>query len=190
MTADVRKMADVRRYVDVKKVTSDVRRYFEGAVGNLSPSGARDMAKSLVDQAQGFAGQSPTEVANQVAGQVREIAQQLMEWSQQNRSRVMDLIQREVKKQLATLGIATKDDIDALRKRVRDLEKSGGSPAKKATTKRSTTKKTAAKRTSAKTTASRSSGSSSGGGSASASSTSSSGPGTSGSGSGSGEGGS
>ena len=189
MAADVRKMADVRRYVDVKKVSADVRRYFEGAVGNLSPSGARDMAKSLVEQAQGFAGQSPGEVAGQVAAQVREIAQQLLEWSQQSRGHVMELIQREVRKQLGAVGVATKDDIDALRKRVRELEKAGaGSPPKKTTSKRTTARKTAAKRSSAKTsTAKRSGGSSS---SSSSSAGAGSSGGDSGSSSGSGEGGS
>jgi hypothetical protein len=134
---------------DVRKYTADARRYVEAALGNLTPSGARDLARSMVEQAQGFAsGQSPGAVAGQVAGQVRELAQQLMEWSQQSRERVMDLVQAEVRKQLKAFGIASRDDVDTLRKRVRDLEKGGAAPAAKRTTaRRSAAKRSTAKRT-------------------------------------------
>ena len=141
--------------VDARKYTGDVRRYLEAALGTLSPSGARDLARSLIEQAQGLSGQSPGRVAEQVAGQVREVAQGLLEWSQQSRERVVELIQREVGKQLRALGIATRDDVDALRKRVRDLEK--GSPAKpaarKATARKTPARKTPARRTPARKTA-------------------------------------
>jgi BMFP domain-containing protein YqiC len=140
--------------VDVRRYTADARKYVEAALGNLTPAGARDLARSLVEQAQGLSGQTP----GAVAGQVRELAQQLMDWSQQRRDRVMDLIQGEVRKQLKAVGIATRDDVDDLRKRVRDLERSGSSSvakrastrrsaAKRAPTKRSTTKRSPAKRT-------------------------------------------
>ena len=140
--------------VDVRKVTGDVRKYLEAAVGTLSPSGARDLARSLIEQAQGLSGQGPGRAAEQVAGQVREVAQGLLEWSQQSRERIMELVQREVGKQLRALGIATRDDVDALRKRVRDLEKgSAAKPAARKTTARTTrSRKTPAKKTSARKT--------------------------------------
>ncbi|MFL5799771.1 MAG: hypothetical protein ACJ77A_17820 [Actinomycetota bacterium] len=133
---------------DVRKYTADARRYVEAALGNLTPTGARDLARSMVEQAQGFAaGQSPGAMAGQVAGQVREVAQQLMEWSQQSRERVVELVQGEVRKQLKAFGIASRDDVDALRKRVRDLEKGGAAPAaKRTTTRKSSARRPAAKR--------------------------------------------
>jgi polyhydroxyalkanoate synthesis regulator phasin len=143
--------------VDVRKYTGDVRRYLEAALGTLSPSGARDLARSLIEQAQGLSGQNPGRVAEQVAGQVREVAQGLLEWSQQSRDRVVELVQREVGRQLRALGIATRDDVDALRKRVRDLEKgSGAKPAARTTTARKTSsRKTSSRKTPARKTPAR-----------------------------------
>ena len=137
--------ADARRY------SSDARKYIEAALGNLTPSGARDMARSMVEQAQGLAGQGPSAMA----GQIREMGQQIMDWSQQSRGQFLEVVQREVRKQLKAFGLATTDDIDALRKRVRELEKSvaGSTTTRKAPTKRSAAKK----RTSAKSSASRTS---------------------------------
>ena len=133
---------------DVRKRTTDARRYIEGALGNLTPSGARDMARSMVEQAQGLAGQGPAGMANQV----RDVAQQVMEWSQQNRETVLGTIQREIRRQLKAIGIATTDDLDALRKRVRDLEKaaeaSSRTAAKRSTAKKRSSSKSPAKRTS------------------------------------------
>jgi hypothetical protein len=54
-------------------------------------------------------------------------------------------VQTEVKSQLKTIGVASRDEVDALRKRVRELERAQG---KKTTRKRSTAKRTTAKRTS------------------------------------------
>jgi hypothetical protein len=76
------------------------------------------------------------------------MAQQLMEWSQQSRENVMELIQREVRKQLKAVGLATSDDIDALRKRVRDLEKSSGSADRPGPTSSAARRTTTAKRSS------------------------------------------
>ena len=57
-------------------------------------------------------------------------------------SRITELVQTEVKRQLKAVGIATREDLDSLRARVRELERSGGAPgrrsAKKLTAKRST----------------------------------------------------
>jgi BMFP domain-containing protein YqiC len=64
-------------------------------------------------------------------------------------SRITELVQTEVKRQLKSIGIATRDDLDTLRARVRELERSGsGSPGR--SSKKSSAKKSSAKRTSAK----------------------------------------
>jgi hypothetical protein len=52
------------------------------------------------------------------------------------------MVQTEVKSQLKTIGVASRDEVDALRKRVRELERGQG---KKATRKRSTAKRSTAK---------------------------------------------
>ena len=63
-------------------------------------------------------------------------------------SRITELVQTEVKRQLKAVGIATREDLDSLRARVRELERSGGAPgrrsAKKLTAKRSTAKRSTA----------------------------------------------
>lgn len=144
--------ADVRKYTaDVRKYGSDVRKYLEGALGNLSPSGARDLARSMVEQAQELKGKSPGEVAGQASAQVRDVAQQLMDWSQQGREWFMGVIQKEVRRQMKQIGVATSDDLDALRKRVRDLEKgSGGSGTATSQKRTSSSSKSGARRTPAK----------------------------------------
>jgi len=65
-----------------------------------------------------------------------------MAWSNKNRERLTGMVQTEVKSQLKTIGVASRDEVDALRKRVRELERGQG--------KKSTRKRTAAKRSTAK----------------------------------------
>jgi hypothetical protein len=78
---------------DARRHSSDARKYIEAALENLTSSGARDMARSMVEQAQGLAGQGPSAMA----GQIREMGQQIMDWSQQSRGQVLDVIQRVVR---------------------------------------------------------------------------------------------
>jgi polyhydroxyalkanoate synthesis regulator phasin len=171
---------------DARRRTEDARRYLEGVLGNLTPSGARDLARSMVEQAQEFAGQGPAAMANQV----REMGQQMMDWSQQGRSQLMEVVQREIRKQLKALGLATTDDVDALRKRVRELEKAAAGPAKRPTAKRSAPKKRTTTVRSVSRTGSRSSGSEGTGTRDEAGGSGSGGSGSGGSGGSSGSGGS
>lgn len=114
----------------------DVVKFMEAAIGKLTPAKAQELARSLVQ------GQGKDQVARR--------AQELMEWSQRNRDRLKDLVQREVKAQLKALGVASRDDLEALRKRVRELEKaSRGAAAKKSPAKKPRTKKAPAKRAAA-----------------------------------------
>jgi polyhydroxyalkanoate synthesis regulator phasin len=113
------------------QIRGDVRRLVEAGLGALTPSRARDLARSL---AQG----QPLE-------QVNRLARDLMEWSRASRERLTETVSREVRRQVKGLGIATKDDLDALRKRVRELETTRGTARKSASRsslrKRSTAKK-------------------------------------------------
>jgi polyhydroxyalkanoate synthesis regulator phasin len=114
---------------------SDIRRFMEGAVGKLTPAKAQELAKSIR--------------SGQGKEQVTKTAQELLEWSNRNRQRISDLVRGEVRSQMKTMGVASQAEVDALKKRVRELERaqSGSrkrSPAKKRTT---TRKRTTAKPT-------------------------------------------
>jgi polyhydroxyalkanoate synthesis regulator phasin len=124
-------------------VVSEIRKYTEAAAGKLSPQKAQELAKSLM-QGKG-------------KDQVTKAAHDLMTWSNKNRERLAQLVRSEVRTQLKQMGVASRDEVDALRKRVRELEKAQGgrkTTAKRSTAKRSTAKRSTAKRASAGSTAS------------------------------------
>src|SRR5438552_769002 len=82
----------------------DVRKYVEAALGTVNQSRARELAGSMLR------GQ-PTE-------QVNRLAMELVGWSQRTRERLTELVQAEVRRQLRSLGLATRDDLDTVRARV------------------------------------------------------------------------
>ena len=112
-------------------VLEQIREYMEAAIGKLSPAKAQDLAKSLTK--------------GEGRDQVTKTAKDLLAWSNKNRERLTSMVQTEVKSQLKTIGVASRDEVDALRKRVRELERGQG--------KKSTRKRTTAKRSTAKTAA-------------------------------------
>jgi len=71
-----------------------------------------------------------------------------VEWSQRNRTKIVELVRGEVRDQLRQMGIATEEEVNALRKRVRDLERTA-----RATGVRGGGKKTSGAKTTAKATA-------------------------------------
>ena len=117
----------------------DMRKAFEATIGNLSATRAQELAKGFLE---------PGAAKEQVA----KTAADMMEWSQRNRQR----LRSEIKDQMRQMGLATQDELDALRKRVRELERAAGmtasggrrAPVKKTSAKRTSSKKTAAKKTS------------------------------------------
>jgi polyhydroxyalkanoate synthesis regulator phasin len=117
---------------EMADVLDQIREYMEAAIGKLSPAKAQDLAKSLTK--------------GQGRDQVTKTAKDLLAWSNKNRERLTSMVQTEVKSQLKTIGVASRDEVDALRKRVRELERGRG---KKSTRKRTTTKRTTAKRSTA-----------------------------------------
>lgn len=99
-------------------VVTEVRRYMEAAVEKLTPAKAQAMARSLLE------GQSKGRE------QVQRLAQDLMDWSNQTRGRMSEMVRREVARQLKTIGVASRGEVDALKARVRELERGGRSAAK------------------------------------------------------------
>jgi polyhydroxyalkanoate synthesis regulator phasin len=134
----------------------DMRKTFEAALGNLTPARAQELAKGFLE---------PGAAKDQIAKSAADI----LEWSQRNRQRLRSAIQDEIRDQMRQMGVATRDELDGLRKRVRDLERAAGmtasgrrrAAAKKTTARRrAAAKKTTAKRRSTAKRPSASSGSS------------------------------
>jgi polyhydroxyalkanoate synthesis regulator phasin len=94
----------------------DVRKTIEGSLGNLTPARAQEIAKSMLDR-------------DAAKEQVSKTAADLMEWSQRNRNRLSTMIRAEVRNQLLQSGVATAEEVNALRKRVRDLERAVKPPS-------------------------------------------------------------
>jgi polyhydroxyalkanoate synthesis regulator phasin len=117
----------------------DMRKQFEATIGNLTPARAQELAKGFLE---------PGAAKDQIA----KTAADLLEWSQRNRSRLRSAIQDEIRDQMRQMGVATQDELDAVRKRVRELERTAGMTAsgrrraasRKKTTARATSTKKAA----------------------------------------------
>ena len=109
-------------------VLDDVRKALESMIG-LTPAKAQELAKRYLEPG------AAKDQVSKTAGDLLRLQQ-----------RLRDAIRKEVTSQMKTMGAATQDDLDALRKRVRDLERRAGMTAsgrKKAAAR----KKTTAKRT-------------------------------------------
>ena len=120
-------------------VLDDIRKMIEATLGNLSPAKAQELAKSMMD---------PGAAKEQVA----KTAADLLDWSQHNRQRVREFVDREIQSQLAVVGVASQKDLDAVKKRVRELERAAGMTAsgrKKTTTRKTASRKPAAKKSTA-----------------------------------------
>jgi polyhydroxyalkanoate synthesis regulator phasin len=96
-------------------VGDQIRNYMGAGRGALSPAKARELARSVV--------------SGENKERITRLAQELVGRSNKNRERVIELVRTEVRKQLRKAGLVTREDLDALRKRVRDLEK-GRAPAR------------------------------------------------------------
>jgi polyhydroxyalkanoate synthesis regulator phasin len=125
----------------------DMRKYLDSLFDKLSPAKAQEIAKGLL-------GEDRREQAQKLAGD-------LMESAQRNRDRVKDLIAREVASQMKSMGVATASEVDALKRRVRDLERGGKTPSARKPAAKKPTAGTGAKTTARSTAAKRSSSASS-----------------------------
>jgi polyhydroxyalkanoate synthesis regulator phasin len=118
----------------------DLRRAVEATIGTMTPARAQELAKGFLE---------PGAAKEQVA----KTAADLLDWSHRNRERLRDVIRREVQDQMKQMGGATQEELDSLRKRVRELERRAGMTAsgkararKKTTAKKPTAKKPTAKK--------------------------------------------
>ena len=121
-----------------------IRRYVEAGREALTPKKAEELARALVKQGQAR------------ADQAGRIARDLVEWSRKSSERLEKSIRNEVQKQMAKTGVATKDEVEALKRRIRELESqaklqaksqaktAAKTPAKAPAVRRATTPRTAA----------------------------------------------
>jgi polyhydroxyalkanoate synthesis regulator phasin len=127
-------------------VLDDIKKTFDAVIGQLSPAKAQEMAKRYLEP-----GAAKEQVAK-TAGELIDLSQRLRE-----------AVRKEVTSQMRSMGAATQDELDSLRKRVRDLERAAGMTAsggkktarKAGANKSGARKKTTARKTSSKTTGSR-----------------------------------
>ena len=93
-------------------VLDDIKKTFDAVIGQLTPAKAQEMAKRYLE---------PGAAKEQVA----KTAGELIDLSQ----RLRDSVRKEVTSQMRSMGAATQDELDSLRKRVRDLERAAGMTA-------------------------------------------------------------
>jgi polyhydroxyalkanoate synthesis regulator phasin len=91
----------------------DIRKAVEGTIGTLTPAKAQQLAKGLLEP-------------GAAKERVTKLAGDLVEWSQRNRERIADLVRAEVAVQMRRSGAASQADLEALQKRVRELERATG----------------------------------------------------------------
>jgi polyhydroxyalkanoate synthesis regulator phasin len=89
------------------------------------------------------------------ADQAREVVGDLLERSRKSSERLLETVRHEVREQITSLGLASKDDLDRIEERIASLVGAATGPAKKAATRagasgRSTKKAPAKKASSTK----------------------------------------
>jgi hypothetical protein len=109
-------------------VLDDIKKTFDAVIGQLTPAKAQEMAKRYLE---------PGAAKEQVA----KTASELIDLSQ----RLREAVRKEVTSQMRSMGAATQDELDSVRKRVRDLERAAGMTASGG---RTATRKTGAPKTS------------------------------------------
>lgn len=113
----------------------EIRKTFEALIGQLSPAKAQQLAKRYLEP-----GAAKEQVAK-TAGELIDLSQRLRE-----------AVRKEVTSQMRSMGAATQDELDSLRKRVRDLERAAGMTASGG---RKTARKTGARKAGARKTGAR-----------------------------------
>ena len=129
-------------------VLDDIKKTFDAMLEQLSPAKAQRLAKRYLEP-----GAAKDQVAK-TAGELIDLSQRLRE-----------AVRKEVASQLRSMGAATQDELDTLRKRVRDLERaagmtaSGRKAARKTAGRKTAERKTAERKTAGRTASTRTQGS-------------------------------
>jgi polyhydroxyalkanoate synthesis regulator phasin len=110
-------------------VLDDIRKTLEAVIEQLTPARARQLAKRYLEP-------------NAAKDQVTKTANELLELSRRARGSVRE----EVASQMRSMGVATRAEVEALRKRVRDLERAVGASGGSGRTRAATAKRSTASR--------------------------------------------
>jgi polyhydroxyalkanoate synthesis regulator phasin len=102
-----------------------VRRYVEAGRDALTPKRAEEMARALVREGQAR------------RDQMTKLAGDLLDWSRKSSEQLRESIGREVSRQISRSGLATKEDLEPLKRRIRKLETDRKSPARKSPVRKS-----------------------------------------------------
>ena len=92
----------------------DVRKYVRAGIEALAPQGTEDLAATLLGRAQ------------TAAEQLSSFASGFLEWSAEARASLLREVRDLVARQVQDMGLATKDDVETLRRRIDRLEAGGG----------------------------------------------------------------
>lgn len=76
------------------------------------------------------------------ARDIRKATEDLVERSVRNRRELVGLVQKEIRRQIRSLGLATREDVDKLARRVKTLESQSRSSKKTTARKKTTAKRT------------------------------------------------
>jgi polyhydroxyalkanoate synthesis regulator phasin len=117
-----------------------VRRYVEAGREALTPRRAEELAQSLAREGQAR------------RDQVSKLARDLLDWSRKSSDRFRDSVRREVTRQIGRAGLATKSEVESLKRRIRKLESARSTSSRKSTARKSSARKPASRK---RTTASR-----------------------------------
>jgi polyhydroxyalkanoate synthesis regulator phasin len=113
-----------------------LRRYVDALVGMTEVS--RERAEKIVSD---LAKRGETR-----AKDIQQAARELADRSSRNQRELVRLVQKEIKRQVESLGLATRDDVGRLQRRVKELEKDTPASSKSASSKAAPAKRAAASR--------------------------------------------
>ncbi len=116
----------------------DMRKYVRAGLEALSSQGADDAAGAIMSRA--------SVLAEQLSG----FASGFLEWSAEARASLLQEVKDMITRQVETMGLATKEEVDAVRRRIDRLEGTGtrakgASSESRAKTKKSSARKPASK---------------------------------------------
>jgi polyhydroxyalkanoate synthesis regulator phasin len=106
-----------------------LRRYVEAGREALTPKRAEELARSLINQGQAR------------KDQAAKLTRDLLDWSRKSSERFRDAVGREVSRQIGRAGLATKAEVESLKRRIRKLEAKKTSTRKPAARKATSSKK-------------------------------------------------
>jgi len=125
-----------------------------GARSYLSPMADNDLLKRLLDAGMTFTAMTQARAEDLIrdlvragevqAEQAQSVIDELVDRSRRNSERLIDAVRTEIRQQMASLGLATKGDVERLERTIADVSAAQG--GRKATTRKATARKATARK--------------------------------------------